>query len=107
MDKPKKFNSFLESLKGKGQDKLIESIKHGFHVCFENEMMDMVKKETAFKEKMENPSEYDDIKNITQNIERGGDVLHQHVMDKKKYMQIYQVYKLLDQYFSEFEKEIS
>ena len=38
MDKKVKFENFLESLKGNGQDKLIESVKKGFQVCFENEV---------------------------------------------------------------------
>ena len=37
MDKIKKFENFLESLKGKGQDTLIESVKKGFKVCCESE----------------------------------------------------------------------
>jgi len=35
MDKKVKFEGFLESLKGNGQDVLIESVKKGFRVCFE------------------------------------------------------------------------
>lgn len=31
----KKFENFLESLKGKGQDALIESVKTGFRACLE------------------------------------------------------------------------
>ena len=37
MNKKQKFMSFLESLKGNGQDKLVESMKRGIQVCFENE----------------------------------------------------------------------
>lgn len=37
MKKTQKFNKFLESLKGTGHDSLIESVKNGFKVCFENE----------------------------------------------------------------------
>lgn len=37
MKNTKKFKNFLESLKGKGQDTLIESVKKGFNICFENE----------------------------------------------------------------------
>jgi len=37
MNKIEKFETFLESLKGQGQDSLIESVKKGFKVCFENE----------------------------------------------------------------------
>jgi len=37
MNNIKKFEKFLESLKGKGQDTLIESVKQGFQACFENE----------------------------------------------------------------------
>jgi len=33
-----KFIAFLESLKGEGQDTLIESVKKGFDVCYENDM---------------------------------------------------------------------
>ena len=33
MDKRQKFENFLESLKGKDQDTLIESVKKGFQVC--------------------------------------------------------------------------
>ena len=36
MNNIKKFENFLESLKGKGQDTLIESIKSGFKVCTES-----------------------------------------------------------------------
>jgi len=32
----KKFESFLESLKGNGQNALIESVKKGFQACFES-----------------------------------------------------------------------
>jgi len=35
MDSKQKFQNFLESLKGKEQDNLIESVKKGFQVCFE------------------------------------------------------------------------
>jgi len=38
MNKKQKFEKFLESLKGNGQDVLIESLKQGFQVCFENEV---------------------------------------------------------------------
>ena len=37
MNERQKFENFLESLKGNGQDTLIESVKKGFQVCFENE----------------------------------------------------------------------
>ena len=36
MNKKEKFESFLESLKGNGQDKLIERIEKGFQTCFES-----------------------------------------------------------------------
>ena len=36
MNKKEKFKNFLESLKGKGQDSLIESVKTGFLACFES-----------------------------------------------------------------------
>jgi len=39
MNNIKKFENFLESLKGKGQDELIETVKQGFQTCYEN--MDM------------------------------------------------------------------
>ena len=32
MDKTQKFNNFLDSLKGKDQDKLVESIQEGFNL---------------------------------------------------------------------------
>ena len=35
MNNKAKFETFLESLKGNGQDSLIESVKQGFKVCFE------------------------------------------------------------------------
>ena len=38
MNKKQKFKIFLESLKGNGQDKLIESVKQGFQTCFEGFM---------------------------------------------------------------------
>lgn len=38
MNNNKKFKTFLEELKGHGQDSLIESVKEGFNVCFESEM---------------------------------------------------------------------
>jgi len=36
MNNKQKFENFLESLKGKNQDALIESVKKGFRVCFES-----------------------------------------------------------------------
>jgi len=36
MNNKEKFENFLESLKGNGQDVLIESVKQGFEVCFES-----------------------------------------------------------------------
>ena len=44
MNKNKKFEAFLESLKGNGQDQLIESVKQGFQVCFEANLNDMLEK---------------------------------------------------------------
>ena len=35
MNKKQKFETFLESLKGRGQDTLIESVKKGFQACVE------------------------------------------------------------------------
>ena len=35
MNNEQKFKNFLESLKGNGQDSLIESVKKGFQVCHE------------------------------------------------------------------------
>ena len=35
MNKKQKFENFLESLKGKDQDALIESVKSGFQACYE------------------------------------------------------------------------
>jgi len=35
MNNKAKFENFLESLKGNGQDTLVESVKQGFQVCFE------------------------------------------------------------------------
>jgi hypothetical protein len=35
MNKKQKFETFLESLKGKEQDNLIETVKKGFQSCFE------------------------------------------------------------------------
>lgn len=43
----KKFKKFLESLKGNGQDALIESVKKGFKVCFESTMRDEAEKEIS------------------------------------------------------------
>jgi len=37
MNNKKKFENFLESLKGNDQDKLIESVKRGFQICMEND----------------------------------------------------------------------
>jgi hypothetical protein len=37
MDKNQKFKNFLESLKGKENDELIETVKTGFQACYENE----------------------------------------------------------------------
>jgi len=37
MDKKAKFINFLESLKGKGENILIEAVKSGFQICFEND----------------------------------------------------------------------
>ena len=36
MNYNKKFNAFLESFMGHGHDNLIETLKHGFKLCFEN-----------------------------------------------------------------------
>ena len=36
MDKKAKFENFLGSLKGRGQDNLIENIKMGFEICMES-----------------------------------------------------------------------
>ena len=36
MDSRQKFENFLESLKGEGQDTLIESVKEGFQACYED-----------------------------------------------------------------------
>jgi len=36
MNNKEKFENFLESLKGNGQDTLIESVKQGFQVCYES-----------------------------------------------------------------------
>lgn len=47
MNKKQKFENFLESLKGTGQDTLIESVKQGFQVCFE--VSDIKKDEEAVK----------------------------------------------------------
>ena len=44
MNGKKKFENFLESLKGKGQDQLIESIKSGFQACYENADEDKARK---------------------------------------------------------------
>lgn len=33
-----RFKNFLESLKGSGQNELIEAVKQGFQACFENEL---------------------------------------------------------------------
>ena len=41
MNNKKKFDNFLESLKGNDQDKLIESIEKGFQVCFESKNFNM------------------------------------------------------------------
>jgi hypothetical protein len=35
--KEKVFENFLDSLKGNGQDSLVEAARHGFRVCFESE----------------------------------------------------------------------
>jgi len=62
MNKKQKFESFLESLKGTGQDTLIENVKKGFQVCFENFIDPMDTAEDIFREafsKIEMP--YDDI----------------------------------------------
>ena len=37
MNSREKFENFLESLKGNGQNALVESIKKGFRACFESE----------------------------------------------------------------------
>ena len=36
MNNKQKFENFLESLKGNGQDSLIESVKSGFQACYES-----------------------------------------------------------------------
>jgi len=43
MDKKEKFKGFLESLKGNGQDSLIEYVNQGFQVCFENNQQGKLK----------------------------------------------------------------
>lgn len=50
MDNKQKFNKFLESLKGKGQDTLIESVKQGFQACFEMADESELKKAKTIKE---------------------------------------------------------
>jgi len=58
MNKKEKFENFLESLKGNGQDKLIESIKKGYNTCMESgspylaEMSQEVTKNIAFLKKL-------------------------------------------------------
>ena len=37
MNSKEKFKNFLESLKGKGQDVMVENIEEGFRACFESE----------------------------------------------------------------------
>jgi len=53
MDNIQKFENFLESLKGKGQDTLIENVRQGFQACFEmaedEPISAKVKKEIRFK----------------------------------------------------------
>ncbi len=39
MNKNKKFESFLDGLKGRGNDALIENVKQGFKACFEAEYL--------------------------------------------------------------------
>jgi len=41
MNNKQKFENFLESLKGNGQDKLVESVKQGFQTCFESGMREL------------------------------------------------------------------
>jgi len=50
MNKKEKFESFLESLKGNGEDKLIESVKKGFQVCYENNPIGQRQRDEAFWE---------------------------------------------------------
>jgi len=45
MNKKQRFISFLEGLKGYGQDALIESVKQGFQVCIEAEIDEKTKQE--------------------------------------------------------------
>jgi len=61
MKNTKKFKNFLESLKGNGQDALIESVKKGFNFCFESTMRDEAEKEIKNYVIKEMP---DDIKTL-------------------------------------------
>ena len=63
MNNKQKFENFLESLKGNGQDKLVESVKQGFQTCFEAYRPDpeetkriqgeILEKQTSFRGRLE------------------------------------------------------
>lgn len=52
-DRELKFINFLESLKGHSQDSLIESVKKGFKICFENWSVDVEDLEEEEEEELE------------------------------------------------------
>lgn len=63
MNKSTKFQNFLESLKGQGhgQDSLIESVKKGFKVCFEETMSPFQSQETSDKQIIKEKSENNNL----------------------------------------------
>lgn len=70
MNNKEKFENFLESLKGHGHDVLIESVKKGFTVCYESELVaDKYGPEYGVEGEEDSlrkePFTYDEEKNIT------------------------------------------
>ena len=64
MNKKEKFDAFLESLKGNGQDNLIENIKKGYQACFEsNDMNKKVQLTIDFAFQTNNQDEIEDFLN--------------------------------------------
>jgi len=60
MNNKQKFETFLESLKGNGQDTLIESVKKGFQVCMEGtSAVIKIIPEEEWPEGKSDPTQYD------------------------------------------------
>jgi len=76
MNNRQKFEGFLESLKGNGQDALIESVKQGFQVCFE----DIEGGNYGSQLKNDISDNYEQVKNF---LETKPEVFHNYVWSGK------------------------